>query len=111
MKLAETARLFAANTIWRGLHWKAPGRALIRGLKSPDENNRMISGMFLVKSGQRAVPLLREALARKESLPLVIRIIADLGAKEFRPDLERLSKSEDPEVAAAAKDAMRLLGT
>jgi hypothetical protein len=107
--LAQAAWVYTNNTLWRTTGSRAAGRALVRALGSPDATARTIAGMFLVQGGQRAEPLLREALARREHLPLVLTIIGDVGARSFDADLRRLSDDPDPQVAQAAREALRVL--
>ena len=70
-----------------------------------------MAGMLLVQGGRRAIPLLREALPRRENLPMVLRIAGDIGARELRPEIERFAGDRDPAVAQAARDALRLRAT
>ncbi|HPM79091.1 MAG TPA: hypothetical protein PLF81_00235 [Candidatus Anammoximicrobium sp.] len=109
MRLSGAAKLFACQILWRGLHLKCAGRALVSALDADDEDLRVLAGMFLVRAGPRAVPLLGEALAQRRHLPLVVQIIADIGATEFEPELRRLADDPDPQIAQAASDALRQL--
>jgi HEAT repeat protein len=108
--LGGAARLFACQALWR-VGIPAAGRALVSALGSSDEDLRTMAGMFLVKSRGKATPLLREAIARREHLPLVLRIAGDIGARELVPEFERLAADRDLAVAQAARDALRVLGT
>ncbi len=109
MKLAEAAKLFSANYIWRATGALSAGRVLIAGLESSDENNRLIAGMLLVRGGEKAIPLFRESLDKGAPSPLLLRVIGDSGAIEFRDDLARYAESPDPQLARAAADALRLM--
>jgi HEAT repeat protein len=109
VELAGTAGVFANNTVWRATGSRAAGRRLVRALAAEDETVRTLAGMFLVQGGKRAEPLLREALGRRESLPLVLTILGDLGDPALTPDLRRFSQDTDPQVAQAARDALRVL--
>ncbi len=102
-------RLFLYNTLWRGTGLRAAGRALVRALGSPDEDLRTIAGMFLVQAGKRGVPLLEEALAKRETLPLILSILADIGDEKLEPELRQFTYDRDPVVAKAAQDALRVL--
>ena len=108
MKLARVGRLFLLRALWRGGLTRA-GRALVDALGAPDEDVRTIAGMFLVQGGDRAVPLLRAAVARREHLPLVLRMAGDVGASEMKSEIEGFVADPDPAVAQAARDALRLL--
>jgi hypothetical protein len=108
VKLASAAWLFLLQALWRG-GFTSAGRALVGALGARDESLRTMAGMFLVQGGDRAVPLLRAALARREHVPLVLRIAGDVGARELRPEIERFAADPDPIVAQAARDALRIL--
>jgi hypothetical protein len=56
-----------------------------------------------------AEPLLEEALRKRENLPIVLTILADLGDKRVESEIRRFSGHEDPLVAEAAKQALRVL--
>jgi len=109
VRIAEAVKLFVANAAWRTLGLAPAGRAVVDGLASTDENNRTIAGMFLVQAGRRAVPLVRRELERPRNLPLLLRVIGDLGAREFLPVLQRYSSADDRAVAQAARDALEAL--
>jgi hypothetical protein len=109
VKLVGAARLWAVQALWKRFGIEAAGRRLVRALGSDDEDLATTAGMLIVQGGRRTVPLLREALARRENLPLVLRIAGDIGARELGPDIERFAGDRDPAVAEAARDALRLL--
>ena len=67
---------------------------------------RTLAGMFLVKNGRRSLPVLHEALARREQLPMVLTILGDIGADESAELIRRYVSDPDPEVAAAARAAL-----
>ncbi len=67
--------------------------------------------MFLVQAGKPAVPLLEEALVRRETLPLILSILADIGDEKLEPELRQFAYDHDPVVAKAAQDALRVLAT
>jgi hypothetical protein len=109
MDLPGAALLFASNALWRATGLEAVGRTLVRALGSPHEDLRTIAGMFLVKAGTKASPLLREPLRRRENLPLVLSIIGDIGDAEFEPELRHLTEDPNPDVARAARDALDVI--
>jgi hypothetical protein len=109
MDLSGTARLFATNALWRATGLESAGRALVVALGSPHEDLRTIAGMFLVKAGKKASPLLREPLRNREHLPLILTIIGDIGDNEFEPELRQLSNDSNPDVARAARDALEVM--
>lgn len=97
------------NTTWRATGSRAAGRRLLEALGSDDEDLRTIAGMFIVRGGRKAVPLLEEAIKKREHLPIVLTIAADVGATEFEPELRELERDSDPNVARAAHDALQVL--
>jgi len=109
MKLKESIYLFASNIVWRTTGVRPAGRILINTLSSQDQDLKTIAGMFLVQSGSKAEPLLQEALDKRQSLPMIMTILADIGEPEFEPVLHRYSQDDDPEVAQAARDALAVL--
>jgi hypothetical protein len=68
-----------------------------------------MAGMLLVRAGARAAPLLREALAARHALPMVVTILADIGDQASRPVLSALTRDPDVAVAGAAREALRVL--
>lgn len=109
MRLLETAKLFACQLLWVGLHLRPAGRALIDALGSNDEDLRVIAGMLLVRAGSRAIPLLSDALTARRHMPIIIQIIADIGAYELEPRLRPLVNDPDPQISQAARTSLRQL--
>lgn len=109
MQLAGAAKLFACFGLWRGLRMKPAGRALVNALGDNDEDLRVMAGMFLVRSGSRSAPLLGEALTARRNLPIVLQIVADIGAKEFEPQLKSFAQDSDPKISEAARSALKQL--
>src|SRR5260370_30268218 len=87
----------------------AVGRRLLDDLASKDENVRMLAGMFLVRNGRRSLPVLREALARREHLPTVLTILADIAAAESAELIRPFVAVRDTVVADAAHAAVDIL--
>jgi len=106
---AETAKLFAAYGLWRATGWAVAGRTLITALGSSDANNRMIAGMFLVKGGRLALPLVADALESGRGLPLILNVAGDLGHTELAPLVERYTEAPDAGVAQQAAVSLKLL--
>lgn len=109
MLAASVARLYAYKAAWRGLRLHGGARALVRALGSDDPNVRTVAGMFLVQGGPDAEPTLVEALRRREHPELVLPILADVGGPRSEPELRRFVDDEDPDVRAAAIEALRVL--
>jgi HEAT repeat protein len=109
MRLREAIGVFACAAVWRTTGLKAAGRPLVRALGASDETVRNIAGILLVRAGKRAEPLLQEALHKRENLPLVLTILADLGSRNFQSEMEAFSRDGDPQIARAAQAALRTL--
>lgn len=109
MRLSGAARLLLDNALWRQSGWRAAGRRLVAALGSEDEDIRTIAGMLLVKAGGKAKPLLEEALAKRQSLPLVLTILGDIGDRQTAAKLQPFTQDPDPQVARAAQDALKVL--
>lgn len=109
MKVGRALYLFGSRAAWKLTGLRAAGRPLVRALGSSDEDVRTIAGMFLVKAGKGAEPLLMEALAHRENVPMVLAVLADIGDPEVEPQIRSFSADTDPEVSRAAKEALRVL--
>ena len=109
MNLAKVAQLFVSKTVWNVMGFDVAGRALIHALDSDDENVRTIAGMFLVQTGQRAEPLLEEALHKGQYLPMVINVLGSIGDPRIVSELRPFTKDRDPKIAQAAQDAIRTI--
>jgi HEAT repeat protein len=107
--IADVLGLLAQHAAWRATGLRGPGRAVVRALGSEDPTVRTMAGTLLAKSGSRAEPLLQEALAARESLPMVVTLLADIGDEKFRPALDELTRDPDAAVAGAARQALRVL--
>lgn len=104
------ARLFASRAVWSVTGKTTVGRFLVDSLESEDEDVRMIAGMLLTNAGRRAEPLLEEALKDGRSLPMVIGVLGSIGDADSVQELRPLLDSKDPEVANAAREAIRVIG-
>jgi hypothetical protein len=109
MRIAGAVGIFVANAVWRVTGLRAAGRVLLRALGSEDETVRTLAGMFLVKAGKQSMPILEEAIERRENLPVVLTILGDIGDRRFITELHLFSEDRDPEVAQAARHALRML--
>lgn len=110
MEWLSLAKVITGAAAWRIFGMDRGGRVLIDALSSPDENVRVIAGMLLVKGGQRALPLLREALKGRSALVTVLTIIADVGDKRVVRDIEPFLSDDDPQVRKAARVVLEVLG-
>jgi hypothetical protein len=94
---------------WRATGFEFLGRVIVRALSSQNENLRSIAGISLVKAGRLAEPLLEEALYRREHLPVILTILADIGDDRIESEIRSFSADTDPKVAEAARQALRVL--
>ena len=101
--------LFVCRFAWRITGLRSAGWRLVRALRSRDETVRTVAGIFLVREGDRAVPLLHEALHRRESTEMTLRILGDIGDPNSEPELARFADDADEDVAQAARDALENL--
>jgi hypothetical protein len=109
MNLGGAARLYACNAVWRATGLRAAGRVLLNALGSRDDDLQTLAGMFLAQAGKKAEPLLEEALAKREHLPLVVALLGDVGDPKYEAELRRLSDDPEPGVACAARSALQVL--
>jgi len=108
--LPKVGGLAAAHAAWRATGARSAGRVLVRALSSPDETVRTVAGILLEKGGRRrAAPVLYEAVERRESLDVVLLILADLEVPGAEPVLARFTDDPDPEVARSAREGLRIL--
>lgn len=97
--------------VWSATGLRSAGKRLVDALGSEHEDVRSLAGRSLVQARARAEPLLEEALARGENVPLVLTVLGDIGDPESAPLIARYREDPDPQVARAACDALRTLRT
>ncbi|HEX8172158.1 MAG TPA: hypothetical protein VF824_16610 [Thermoanaerobaculia bacterium] len=110
MKLARSIGMFGLKAAFSGLRIDAAGRALVAALDSDDEMVRTLAGMFLVQSGSKAVPILREALVTGRHVPEVLTMLGDIADAPAVAEIERFTADPRPDVAAAAREALAIAG-
>lgn len=109
MQLRRALVRFGQGVAWRATHARSLGRRLVNALSDPDETARTVAGIMLAKSGPAAVPLLREALAERRNLDIVLSLLGSVGDASVRDDVAPFTQDRDPRVARAARDALALL--
>lgn len=109
MNVAAAARLFASNAVWSVTRIDAAGRVLVDALASDDEGLRTVAGILLTRAGRRAEPLLGEALKAGKHVPMVISVLGSIGDPAVLSAVQAFEGSSDPEVARAAKNAIRVI--
>jgi hypothetical protein len=108
VKLASALSTFAKSAALRA-GFTGAGRGLLADFASGDETVRSLAGMFLVRNGRRSLPVLREALARREQMPAVLTMLGDIATDESAELIQQYLSDPDPEVAAAAHSALDIL--
>jgi len=108
VKLGSALATFGKSAALR-LGSGSAARSLLADLSSDDESVRALAGMFLVRGGRRSLPVLRQALARREQLPTVLTMLADIAAPESKAEIARFVDDPDPEAAQAARLALDVL--
>src|SRR5712672_3226768 len=101
--------LFICAAAWRATRVQSLGRLIVKTLGSRNDNLCHIAGILLVRAGRMAEPVLEEALHKRENLPTVLMILADIGDKRVESEIQGFSAHEDPRVAEAARQALRVL--
>lgn len=81
----------------------------MRALESGDETLCTLAGMMLVRGGGRGLPLVREAVRQRVGLPTSLTVLADIGQAQDADLVRGFAGDPDPEVRAAARDALELL--
>ncbi len=109
MQILQTSRVFAANVLWRATGSSTAARTLVDCLGSDDASVRTIAGMFLVRAGKKAEPLIEEAIRRKINLPQVLVMAGDVGAQRLEPELRSFLTDPNPEIARAAREGLKIL--
>ena len=105
MKLARALFTFGKSAALR-LGSEAAGRRLLADFHSRDETVRTLAGMFLVRNGDRSVPILRQALARREEMPAILTMLGDIATDDAGALIRQYLGDQDPDVAAAALAAL-----
>ncbi len=107
--VARSFLLFGESTLWRSTGLKSAGQALLNALRSNEPDIRTIAGMLLVKAGRKAIPVLTGALDQRDLLPMILRMLGDIGTDEQEPTLKTFLQDENPDVRTAARDGLRVL--
>ncbi len=108
-RLAKAFWLWCCAWLWRLLRLRWAGRRLIAGLDAGHEETRAVAGMMLAKAGKDALPLLAEAVERRRHLEIVLPILADLGAEQYRPVMEECAAQPNPLLAKTGRDSLKIL--
>jgi hypothetical protein len=111
MWVLQAIGLFLVAGAWRLTGSPAFGEVLIRTLSSENQNLKNIAGVLIVRAGKRAEPLLQNALHRRENLPMTLSLLADLGDRMVEKEIQPFSTDRDPQVAEAARQALRVLAS
>jgi radical SAM superfamily enzyme with C-terminal helix-hairpin-helix motif len=102
-------KVLLAATAWRTFGSNDAGQTLLEAMSGGDEQDRMLAGMSLVKTGDRSIGLIQEAIASNRASPAIIRLLADLGGPQARSILNELATGEPGELKDAAEQSLDLL--
>jgi hypothetical protein len=111
MWVIKAIGLFLTAAAWRLTDSRRFGAVLIRALSAENENLKNIAGILIVRAGKKAEPLLQDALHRRENLPMTLSLLADLGDRMVEKEIQPFSTDQDPKVAEAARQALRVLAS
>src|SRR5438477_11225493 len=111
MWVLKAIGLFLAAAVWRLTGSRRFGAMLIRALSAKNESLNNIAGIMIVRAGKSAEPLLRDAFHRRENRPLTLSLLADLGDRMVEKEMQPFSTDQDPKVAEAARQALRVLAS
>ena len=65
--------------------------------------------MFLVQTGKRSKSLVKEALGKRQHLPILLTILGDIADVDDIPTLEEYRQGPDPTIVRAADDAIEVI--
>lgn len=109
MSVASSAKALATGWAWRLTGRAAAGRRLVIAVNHDGEAEQTIAAMFLVKAGDRALPLIREGLAANAPSPMLVDILGSIGTDTARKELQRVSASGEGSLAEAARQVLLTL--
>jgi len=81
----------------------------VRALGSAKEDTRTLAYMLLAKRGRRAIPVLLQEARKGRQTAGVLQVLGDIGDPGIVPELEPFAHSDDPAVAAAARESIEVL--
>lgn len=106
MGAASTARVFAAAALWR-LGMAGAGRSIVDAAATGDEDTSTAAGMLLTRAGDRAVPLVADALEAGSTSLVLVDVLAGIGTDAALHELRSLAASAEGEVVREAGEAVR----
>jgi HEAT repeat protein len=109
MGILDVTRLFGYSAAWNATRSRAVGRKLVRALGADDEDVRVVAATFLTRAGQKAEPLLFDALRRRENVPAVLEVLGGIADEAAEREILRHLDDSDPEVVKAATEAQRVV--
>jgi HEAT repeat protein len=109
MGTLDIARLAGYNAAWKATRSRALGWRLIRALGAGDEDVRVVAATFLTRAGEKAEPLLFEALRRRENVPAVLEVLGGIADEAAEHEIRRHLNDPDPAVVKAAAEAERVV--
>ena len=82
---------------------------LLEAFTSGNEQNRMLSGMSLVRAGARSFDLILREIEQGGNAAGLVRLLPDIDDRRSRPILEQVAAGQDPEAAEAARQCLATL--
>ena len=96
MSLGSSLNVMRAGVVWRTVGSPSAGESLLRALSGDDEQERMLSGMSLVKAGDRSIDLIDRTYRAGGATPPMIRLLPDLDSPRCRDLLTEIAGHEGP---------------
>lgn len=109
MHAVDVSRLLGLGALWKFAGHRPSGAALVNALDSDDDDIRTIAASSLLWAGQRSEHLIREALEDGQERANLVYVLASFANPDLSSIFEKLLGDPDPDVAQAAKDALRQL--
>lgn len=106
MQLGRALLRLGQGALWRLTRARPLGERLVQGLADGDETARTIAGVMLAKGGSAAVPVLRDALAKRHSVDTVLTLLGSVGDAAAAAQIAPFAADADARVARAARDAL-----
>jgi len=101
--------VLAQGAAWRAAGSHQAGRSLVEAACSDDEDVATLAGILLTRGGDRAVPLIDEAIARGERSPVLTDILMSVGSDAAKSVLRSVAESEDSALQEAAAESLTTL--
>jgi len=102
-------RVLVAGLLWRLFGARKSAETLLDAFAADNEQNRMLAGMSLVKSGRRSFDLIEQKIEQGKASALLIRLLPDIDNQASRAVLERIAGRDDKELATVANQCIAMI--